>query len=161
MPVDIERTSTHLRTTFRGYDRTQVLEVMQKAAKEMSALRGDIEAMQQQMERQRLELEALRAQENVLKETLILAQRAADEARSSAHRDAESILEEARRKADEIEQQAQHRISDLRWELERLRLEKQKFLNSYRSLLETQLRDLTEAGGFAVVEAAVEDAARA
>ena len=44
------------------------------------------------------------------------------------------------------------KINDLRWELERLRLEKQRFLGKYRAMLEEQLRDIAEMGGFAVVE---------
>jgi hypothetical protein len=50
----------------------------------------------------------------------------------------------------------QSKINDLRWELERLRLDKQKFLNQFRGMLETQLRDIAEVGGFAVVEGDVQ-----
>jgi cell division initiation protein len=162
MPIDLERSSTHLRRAWRGFDRTQVLEVMQKAALEMSSLRGEIESLQQQLTQQRAELDTHRAQENTLKEALLLAQRTADETRATAHREGDSIVEEARRKAAEIERQAKEQMHELRWELERLRLEKQKYLNQFRTLLETQLRELAEMGGFAVVEGEVaENAAQA
>jgi cell division initiation protein len=161
-PTDLERTGTHLRRAWRGFDRTQVLEVMQKAALEMSALRGEIESLQQQLTAQKAEVETYRAQENTLKEALLLAQRAADDTRTNARREGDQLIEDARRKALEIEQQAQREMNELRWELECLRLEKHKFLSSFRTLLETQLRELTEMSGCAVVEEAVdEDVAKA
>ena len=150
--ADVERSSTHLRTAFRGYERGQVLEVLQKAALEMSALRGDVDLLKQQLDRQTVELETFRSRENAIKEAIIQAQRSAEETRLAAQREADAIVDAARSKGAEIEQQAQDRMSELRWELERLRLEKQKFIHSYRSMLETQLRDLTEANGLAVVE---------
>jgi cell division initiation protein len=152
--IDIDRSSTHLRTTFRGYDRAQVLEVLQKAALEMSALRGDVDVLKTQLDRQSLELETFRSRENAIKEAIIQAQHSAEETRLAAQREADAILEGARSKGAEIEQQARDRMNDLRWELERLRLERQKFIHGFRSMLEAQLRDLTEANGLAVVEGA-------
>lgn len=150
MPIDLER--VELTRSFRGYDRSEVQILLQKAAKEMAALRGEVEILQSDNGKLKQEVDACRAQENTLKEALILAQRTADETRSSAHKEADLILEEARRKAADVETSMQGKINDLRWELERLRLDKQKFLNAYRGMLEAQLRDIAEQGGFAVVE---------
>lgn len=160
MPIDLER--AELKKSMNGYDRTQVQALLQRAAKEMSALRGEAEALQAENAKLLRELETHRSQENTLKEALILAQRTADDTRASAHKEADLIVEEARQKAGDIEQQNQSKINDLRWELERLRLEKQKFLSQFRAMLEAQLRDVAELGGFTVVEgAATEDAAQA
>jgi len=160
MPIDLER--AELKKSMNGYDRTQVQSLLQRAAREMSSLRGEVEALQAENGKIQRELETHRSQENTLKEALLLAQRTADETRASAHKEADLILEEARQKANDIEQQNQSKINDLRWELERLRLEKQKFLSQFRAMLEAQLRDVAELGGFTVVEgAANEDAAQA
>lgn len=159
-PIDLER--TELKKSMSGYDRSQVQALLQRAAKEMSLLRGEVESLQSENAKLTRELETHRSQENTLKEALILAQRTADDTRASAHKEADLILEEARQKAGEIEQQNQSKINDLRWELERLRLEKQKFLSQFRALLEAQLRDVAELGGFSVVEGALtEDVAQA
>ena len=150
MPMDLERTK--LERTFRGYDRKQVDDLLAQAAKEMETLRTELQQAQATLERQQTELESHRAQENTLKEALILAQRTADETRAGAHREADLILAEAERKARDSEKAAADQINNLRWDLERLRIEKQKFLNQFRGMLETQLRDLAESGGLAVVD---------
>ncbi len=150
MPIDLER--AELEKKFRGYDRNQVQSLLQRAAKEMATLRSENESAQTELTKLRQEVDSFRAQENTLKEALVLAQRTADETRASAHKESDLILEEARQKSADTEAQMQGKINDLRWELERLRLDKQKFLNSYRGMLEAQLRDIAEMGGFAVVE---------
>ncbi|MBN9501949.1 MAG: hypothetical protein BGO01_09955 [Armatimonadetes bacterium 55-13] len=162
MPIDLER--AELKKSVSGYDKGQVQGLLQRAAKEMSTLRGEVESLQAENAKLQRELETHRSQEHTLKEALILAQRAADETRASAHKEADLIVNDARQKASEIEQQNQTKINDLRWELERLRLEKQKFLSQFRAMLEAQLRDVAELGGFSVVDGelnAEEDAAQA
>lgn len=154
MPLDLER--AELKRAFRGYDRTQVQALLQRGAKEMATLRSELDSLTQDMAKLRQEVDGFRAQENVLKEALILAQRTADETRASAHREADLITEDARQRVVETESQMQTKINDLRWELERLRLDKQKFLNQFRGMLEAQLRDIAELGGFAVVEGDVQ-----
>ncbi|HJP83904.1 MAG TPA: DivIVA domain-containing protein [Fimbriimonadaceae bacterium] len=150
MPMDLER--AQLKSVFRGYDRSQVQALLQRAAKEMSALRSEIDTLRSDISRSKSEAESYRAQEDTLKEALLLAQKTADETRANAHKEADLILESSRQKAAESEADMQAKINDLRWELERLRLEKQRFLAGYRSMLESQLRDIGEMGGFAVVE---------
>ncbi len=150
MPVDLER--AELGRSFRGYDRTQVQSLLQRAAKEMGLLRTENEALKSENAKLTQDVEAFRALEHTLKEALILAQRTADETRANAHREADVIVDQAKHRANELESEMNSKINDLRWELERLRLDKQKFLNSHRAMLEAQLRDIAESGGFAVVE---------
>lgn len=150
MPIDLER--AQLRTRFRGFDRDQVQALLQRSAKEMSALRGDMDALTTENAKLQQEVQSFRTQENTLKEALILAQKTADDTRAAAHRESELIQERARQKASEVESQMQSRINDLRFELEQLRLEKQKFLSNYRAILEAQLRDIAEMGGYTVLE---------
>jgi cell division initiation protein len=150
MPIDLER--AELRKKFRGFDRDQVQALLQRAAKEMSSLRGDLDEATSENAKLLQEVQSFRAQENTLKEALILAQKTSDETRASAHKESELIVEQARQKAAEIDSQMQTRINDLRFELEQLRLEKQKFLSNYRAILEAQLRDIAEMGGYAVLE---------
>lgn len=150
MPIDLER--AELKRAFRGYDRAQVQTLLQRAAVEMSALRSELDVAVTERNRAAQELDGFKAQENTLKEALVLAQRTADETRAGAHSEADLIVEKARQRATEVESEMQVKINDLRWELERLRLEKQRFLGKYRAMLEEQLRDIAEMGGFAVVE---------
>jgi cell division initiation protein len=150
MPVDLERVD--LKKSFRGFERTQVQTLLQRAAQEMAALRKEADTLRDERAKLARELETYRGQEDTLKEALILAQRTADETRASARTEADLIIEAARQKAAEAESALHTKVNDLRWELERLRLDRQKFLSSYRGMLETQLRDIAEMGGFAIVE---------
>jgi cell division initiation protein len=74
-------------------------------------------------------------------------QKAAEEAKASAQREADAIIAQAHRTAEETQQQYQGKINDLRWELERTRMDRQKFVNEFRSTLEGYLRGLTEEPG--------------
>lgn len=143
-PVDLERIRLR-QVLFRGYDKEEVDELLSRVACELETVLRELRQCQDDNERQRGEIEAYRAQENTLKEALILAQKMADETRASAHKEAELIIGETRTKADRLADDLQAKITDLRWELERLRLEKQKFLSRFRSLLDEYLREVTEA----------------
>lgn len=157
-PLDLEK--SEFRATFRGYDRQAVREVLNKAAKEIETLRAELKQAREESEANRREVERFHAQETALKEALLLAQKTADETRSAAHREAELIVSEAHRKASDVQKSAQERINDLRWELERLSLERSKFYAKFRSLLEEHLSALGGASGLqpALVNLEVNDA---
>jgi cell division initiation protein len=159
MPVDIER--MNIRRRMFGYDRKSVDHLMAQASKTLEEQLTEIKQLREENERQKMELATHRAQESTLKEALILAQKTADETRAAAHKEAELILEEARRSATERQQELQTKINDLRWELERLRLDKQKFLRGFRGLLEDHLRELAEhePGQLALIEGEGREAA--
>lgn len=142
MPIDLERKK--LKKGLRGYDTHEVDALLERAAKEIETLLGELKQTRELSERQRAEIETFRAQESTLKEALLLAQRTADETRFTAHKEADLIVEEARRKAADLETQTQTRINDLRWELERLRLDRQRFVTGFRALLESHLREIAE-----------------
>ena len=151
-PIDLER--AELRTRFRGYDKAQVEELRGKAAAEMASLLREAKTLKDENDLLRAEVEGFRRQEGTLKEALILAQRTAEETIALAHKEADRIVQDARRVAEQTARQDGDRLNDLRWDLERVRLEKQKYINDYRAMLESQLRHLSDLVGreFSVVE---------
>jgi len=74
-------------------------------------------------------------------------QKAAEEGKAAAQREADAIVAQAHRTAEEAQQQYQGKINDLRWELERTRMDRQKFVNEFRASLEGYLRGLSEESG--------------
>jgi cell division initiation protein len=142
-PVDLER--ARFRKAFRGYDRDEVEELLSRVSCELETLLRELRQAQDENERLKGEIEGFRAQENTLKEALLLAQKMAEETRATAYLQAESIIGETRTEADKLSDTLQTKINDLRWELERLRLEKQKFLDRFRATLEEYLHEVTEA----------------
>jgi DivIVA domain-containing protein len=186
LPVDLTKTS--FEKTFKGYEPAQVDLFVERARMEVATLSAELKEAHDQIESLRKGQEGYVAQENALKEALILAQRTADELRSraqhdatemlekarteseelrttarrdtdelragarreaedlrsSAHREAESIVGEARRKGEELDQMYTKKINDLRWDLERLRAERQRFATDFRTTLEGFLSELND-----------------
>ncbi len=151
LPIDLER--AEIRKTFRGYDPQAVDELLRAAARTIEVQLIDNQQLREQNERQRFELERTRADETTLKDTLILAQKTADETRVAAQRHADAIIEEARQSALAERVACQQKLSEIRWEIERLRHEKTRFTDEMRDLLTRQLRQLdTSIPTLAVVE---------
>jgi cell division initiation protein len=143
-PIDRER--IQFKHSFMGgYDKADVHAFLEKVGDDMEALLQELAKAREDCNQQRIEIEGYRAQESTLKEALMLAQKTADETRANAHRQAELIVQETLQRTDQLAQDLQVKVSDLRWEVERLRLEKQKFLKGFRGMLEEHLRDLERA----------------
>jgi cell division initiation protein len=124
LPIDLER--LQFRRTLRGYDPRSVDDWKTRSATEIETLIKELAAMREACERQSGELETLRAQEDTLKNALVLAQKAADETRALAHKEAELILADARGKVRQAHE-----------EVERLRLEATRLAGSLRALADT------------------------
>ncbi len=141
MPIDLER--VQLRKRFRGYETSAVDKLLKGAADSLQNSLIENVALREEVERQRQELDRTRAQEDTLKDALLLAQKAADETRAAAQRHAESIMEEARQAASTERHSLQRQTDDLRWDLERLRTERERFEADFRSMLDRYQRDLS------------------
>ena len=149
MPIDLERPA--LRKGFRGYDVAAVDALLARTAATLVELLAENGRLREQNEIQKAEVERFRADEGLLRDALVLAQRTADETRASAQRHAEVILEEARQAALAERMAVQQKVSELRWEFDRLRVDRDRFVAETRALLERQLREL-EAPPLSVVE---------
>jgi cell division initiation protein len=141
MPIDLDRAK--LRKSFRGYETSEVDETLKVCARTIEALLAENHALKQETERLKHAVESNNAQENLLKETLVLAQKSADDARAAANAHANAILEEARSSALAERVAVQQKVSEMRWELERLKAEKQRFAEDFKAMLEGHLRGLT------------------
>lgn len=144
-PIDLDR--HELKKRLRGYDARAADELFRHAAREIETLLGELKAASEEREKQRRDLDGFLAQETTLKEALLLAQKTADETRASAHKQAELIVEEANQRAAQIHQEMQGRLNDLRWDVEKLQIERKKFLGQFRSLLEQYLASVGENSG--------------
>lgn len=145
MPIDLER--AELRKKLWGYDRAEVERLINGAAKSLQEALMENVAIRQDLERLRAEVETVRRQEDTLRDVLVVAQRAADETRAVAHREAETILEEARQAAQAERNDTQRKLSETRWEIERLTTERQRVADELRVLLERHLRELDPPSG--------------
>jgi cell division initiation protein len=143
MPIDLEHPD--LRRRFRGYDVKAVDALMRGAARSLHELRMENETLRERLTGQTDELERARGQERLVNEVLVTAQRAADETRAAAQKHADSILEEARLAALAERVAVQQQVSEVRFELERLRAERARVETEVRLMLERLLRELGPA----------------
>jgi cell division initiation protein len=82
--------------------------------------------------------------ENTLKETLVTAQRAANDVLESAQKRSDLIIDEAENKARKIIQDANDKVIEIRREFDEYRKQIQVFKTRFKSLLETQLEVINQ-----------------
>jgi cell division initiation protein len=136
-PVEIRHVKLGRR--FGGYDRRatdallgKINESFEDVWRERADLRDEIERLEGELARFR-ELEVL------LRNTLVSAERSADELRAQAHREADVILEEARVKAREIGGGAESERERVRADIRRLKTLEAQMRAEYRTFLVTAL----------------------
>ena len=152
MPIELERAK--LKKSLRGYDRSAVEELLGRASQSLQALIVENSDLREQVERQWRDLERTRLEENTLKDALILAQKAADETRSAAQKHADAILEEARQSALAEKVAMQQHVSEMRWEIERMKVEKKRFEDDFKALLDRYQRELSGPTVISVIDGA-------
>ena len=141
-PFEIDQ--TNLRVGLKGYDKGEVNVLLTRIKNEMTAILTELQTLKEENERQKQIIDTFSSQENSVKDALLVAQRASEEIRNNAHKEADAVIAQSHRGAEETQRQYQAKINDLRWELERTRMERQRFFTEFRNVLEGYLRDLTE-----------------
>jgi cell division initiation protein len=136
-PVEIRHVKLGRR--LGGYDRpatdallVRIAESFEDVWRERADLRDEIERLEGELARFR-ELEVL------LRNTLVSAERSADEVRAQAHREADVILDEARVKAREIGGGAESERERVRADIRRLKAVEAQMRSEYRAFLVTAL----------------------
>jgi cell division initiation protein len=146
-PQDLER--SQLPKSLRGYQPEAVDKLLASVSAQMEAQLVEIRRLQQALRDRERELDRFRSQETLMKEALMLANRAAEETRALAQREAETILQAARQEASEIKRSAKESVVALELELERLSEQRRAFEFGFRALLREHLDRL--GTGVAVV----------
>lgn len=153
-PEDVR--NRRFKTAFRGYDETEVDTFLDEVEVELTRLLGNEDELRKRLEAaqsapppQPVQSEA----EEMLRRTLLLAQRTADETVASAQAEAERLTGDARAQAAALVQQAQEQAAAAIGDLERrrqaleqhiegLRAFEREYRTRLKAYLESQLRDL-------------------
>ncbi|MCS7066037.1 MAG: DivIVA domain-containing protein [Fimbriimonadales bacterium] len=138
----LEIETKKFRRRLRGYDPTAVDAFLQEVAVHYEEALTENHQLREELIGLREELQRYRALENTLRESLVLAQKSADETRANAHREAELILREAHLQAEQIRRDAEERIQHLMGEIEALETRKRAAVMELRSLLLAHLQAL-------------------
>ena len=140
----LEIETKKFRKRLRGYDPVAVQAFLQEVAAHYEEVVTENRRLREESVGLRQEAERYRAMEDALKESLVLAQRSADETRSNAHKEAELILREAHLKAEQIVREAETRAQRILAETEALEARKRAVLMDLRGLLLAHLHALEQ-----------------
>ena len=135
---------------FRGYNENEVDDFLDRIVADFEKLLRDNERLKNQINSNEKEIEQYRKLEKSLNETLMVAQRTADEVISSARKNADILKENTALECQNIRDQAQHeanqQLADAKVkrdailsEYARLVREKNSFLLKLRTSLESEL----------------------
>ncbi len=143
MPIDIQHKS--FKKALQGYDRTEVdqfldevIETLEDDAHQRAALEAEIGDLKERISH-------FKAMEESLQNTLVLAQRTADEVKASAHKEADLIREQARLTAEREIASYNDAIAEVRREHQRTIEHNEKAKSELRSLLMTHMSLLDNA----------------
>lgn len=142
-PIDIQHKT--FKKALQGYDRPEVdqfldeiIETLEDDAQHRAALEAEIADLRERISH-------FKAMEESLHNTLVLAQRTADEVKASAHKEADLIREQARMNAEREITSYNDQIADVRRSHQTTVEDAEKAKSELRSLLMTHLALLEKA----------------
>ncbi|NMA54750.1 MAG: DivIVA domain-containing protein [Firmicutes bacterium] len=114
-PLDIQ--NKEFRRRLRGYCENEVDEFLDQVLESYETLYRQNANLKDEVFRLNEEVNRYRKLEETLQDTLVLAQKAADETRANAQKEADLIRAQAKADAEGLEQKAQRRLAELTMEL--------------------------------------------
>lgn len=149
-PMDIQRQG--FARQWRGFDRDEVRTFLSVVAEELAALQREKDELEQRLRLLEETAAEYREREAILKNTLLTAQKAAEDIREVARKEALTVVAQAELQGDRLLQLAQSRAHDVERGILDLRAHRSALRTDVRALIDrlTKVLDLQE-------EAEVED----
>jgi cell division initiation protein len=139
-PMDMRQ--QRFRTSFRGYDRTEVVAFLTEAADDYEHAMREIDRLRADLMRTEALLVEHRQRENNLRDTLLTAQRVTDDLKETAQNEAKLIVREAQGRADLLLQKAQVRLEELDRDINELKLRRRDTEGSLEAAIQALYRAL-------------------
>ena len=133
-PLDLRQQK--FRSVFRGLDRTEVVAFLTEAADDYEHALREIDRLRLDLQRMEGLLAEHRDREANLRNTLLTAQRLADEIKEAAQNEAKMIVREAEGRADLLLQRAQGRLGEVERDINELRLRRRGVEGSLESSIQ-------------------------
>jgi cell division initiation protein len=143
-PSDVQRQT--FGTKFRGFDPDEVRAFLAAVAEEMVQLQRDKDRIEQELRHLEQIVGEHREREAILKNTLLTAQKAAEDIRESARREADTVVKQAEIQGDRLLELAQSRSHEVERGILELRAHRTSIRTDIRALLQrlTHVLDLQE-----------------
>ena len=123
-PIDMRQ--ARFATSMRGFDKPEVTSFLESAASDYELALRENERLRQQIATLEASLTQHRELENSLKNTLLSAQKVADDMRETAQHEAARIIREAEGKVELMMQKAQARVEDVVRDIDGLKLKRRE-----------------------------------
>lgn len=141
-PLDIHH--KEFRHSLRGYAEDEVDQFLDQVADELERLFKENIDLSERLEAAQVKINEFELQRQTINNTLMAAQRSADDIGARATSEAESVLREAEVKAKDIIHNALTKKQAVAQELIRIKQAEEDFRARYTTLLETNLRAVSE-----------------
>lgn len=132
-PLDLRQ--QRFRSVMRGFDRDEVAAFLTEVADDYENALRETDRLRDDLARAQASLEEHREHERNLRNTLLTAQKLADEIRANAEQDSKRILREAEGRAELLLQKAQARLEEVQREIDGLRLKRRDVEASLESTI--------------------------
>lgn len=133
-PLDLRQ--QRFRTVLRGFDKTEVVAFLTEAADDYEHALREIDRLRQDFMRVEALLSEHRDRETNLRNTLLTAQRLADEVRNQAENEGKMLVREAEGRADLLLQRANGRLEEIERDITELRLRRRGVEGSLESSIQ-------------------------
>jgi cell division initiation protein len=140
-PLDLRQ--QRFQTVMRGYDRGEVQAFLLEAADDYENALRENDKLRHDVTKLEAMLGEHRGQERNLRNTLLTAQKHADDVREHAHTEAGLIVREAEGQRDLILQKAQSRLEDVQREIDGMKMKRRDVETSLESTI-ASLRNTLE-----------------
>jgi cell division initiation protein len=135
-PLDIKRQEFAVK--FRGYSPDEVHAYLEMVAAELEDVSRRNLELEQKVNALEERVASYTRMETLLKETLVNTQRTAEETKAMAEKKAEALINDARLKVDKLQAETRERLVNIQREITDLKNQRDSFIVSFKSLLETQ-----------------------
>ena len=151
-PVDIH--NKDFKRSFRGYNEDEIDDFLDRVGNDYEKLDRENRQYQETIDRLEKELGRFQQLETTLHDTLVVAQKTAEEVKTNAQRERDNILLSAKLEADKMITEAAAQVESMHVEYRQLEQRKQMFSTKLRTILLTELELLGSAN--AVEETAMD-----
>jgi cell division initiation protein len=141
-PQDI--LSQEFKTKIKGYDKEEVKNFLLSISESIELENSEKENSKKELEQLKININKLEKRENVLRDTLISAQKFSKEIKNNAEREVQLIIKEAEMRAEDIVNQARERQRSLNGEIKNLKFKRKEIENDLLNMLNS-LKDLIES----------------
>lgn len=147
MPITPNEISNKdFKRVFRGFDIDEVEEFLEQVVDDYEKIYKENLSLKEKITSLNEKIEHYSNIESTLQNTLVLAQKAADQAKDNSKRDSELIIKDAQETANSIIRKAEEHVLEITKEHEMLKQQYTMFKSRFEGMLRAQLDALEKTG---------------